>query len=308
MKNVLVIGSLNMDFVINVNKTPLPGETISANKFTLVPGGKGANQAYALGRLGLAVSMIGVVGKDEYGKKLIANLKTAKVNTKRIVKLDKVKTGNAFITVDSNGENSIVTVGGTNHELSKSIIDKNVDIIKKADIIVMQLEIPLEVVLYVAKLAKLLGKLVIIDPAPATRDLPDELFKYVDIIKPNETELQTISGMELKNEQDYIEAARALINKGVKKVVVTLGANGSLLVTKDEYKKFNAIKAHVVDTTAAGDCFTAGLVKGLIDNKEIEDAIKYGHIVSSIAVTRCGAQSSIPTKEEVEEKIKEESL
>lgn len=308
MSKVLVVGSLNMDFVVNVDMAPLPGETKSAKKFTLVPGGKGANQAYALGRLGVNVSMIGAVGKDEYGTKLIANLKDAKVNTKRILKMNNINTGSAFITVLNNGENSILTVGGANKLLDKDIIDKNIDLIRKSDIIVMQLEIPIDVVLYVAKLAKLLGKTVIIDPAPASSNIPDELFKYVNIIKPNETELQILSGMELVKEEDYINAARILINKGVDKVIITLGANGSLLVTKDDYKKFAALKVSVVDTTAAGDSFTAGLIKGLSEGKVLDEAIRYGHIVSSIVVTRHGAQTSIPTKLEVEEKIKKEGF
>lgn len=303
MKKVLVIGSLNMDFVVNVEKAPLPGETINTNNFSLVPGGKGANQAYALGRLGANVSLIGVVGNDEYGKKLIENLKSAKVNTKRIIKSNKSNTGNAFITVDKSGENSIIVVSGANKEISKELIDKNLDMLKQADIIVMQLEVPLEVVLYVAKLGKLLGKVVVVDPAPAKKDMPEELFKYVDIMKPNETELQTITGKNIKSDDDIIKAAKVLITKGVKNVIVTLGAKGSVLVTENDYKRFEALKVKAVDTTAAGDSFTAGLVKSLLDGKSLDDAIKYGHIVSSIVVTKNGAQSSIPTKEEVDKYI-----
>ena len=308
MNDILVIGSLNMDFVVEVPKSPLPGETIIANKFSLVPGGKGANQAFALGRLGARVSMIGAVGNDEYGKKLIDNLKLAHVNTKKIFKMNDVNTGNAFINVDKSGENSIVVVSGANEKITKEFIDNNICYIKRAKIIVMQLEIPIEVVTYVAKIAKELGKIVVVDPAPARCDLPDELFSNVDIMKPNETELQTLSGINLNNEEDILKGAKILLNKGVKNVIVTLGANGSMLVNANGYKKFDALKVDVVDTTAAGDSFTAGLVNSLVLGKSLEDAIKYGHIVSSIVVTRKGAQSSIPTKMEVSKYIKEVGL
>lgn len=299
MNDVLVIGSLNMDFVLNVDKAPLPGETILTNSYTLVPGGKGANQAYALGKLGVSVGMIGAVGHDEAGDMLIANLKKAKVNTKRIIKLRNINTGNAFITVSKNGENSIIVASGANNKLTKEMIDKNINLIKAAKIIVMQLEIPLDVVEYVAKLAKGLGKMVILDPAPAVSNLPADLYKNIDIIKPNETELQTLCGAKIENQDDIILLAKSLMNKGVKNVIVTLGEKGSILVNKDEVTKFEAINVNVVDTTAAGDTFTAGLVKTLIDGKSLNEAIKYGHIVSALAVTKPGAQSSIPTKKEI---------
>lgn len=308
MKDILVIGSLNMDFVAEVSKSPLPGETIIANKFSLVPGGKGANQAFALGRLGANVSMIGAVGNDEYGKQLIDNLKSAHVNTKKIFKMNGVTTGNAFINVDKSGENSIVVVSGANEKITKDFIDSNICYIKRAKIIVMQLEIPIEVVNYVAKIAKELGKIVVLDPAPARCDLPEELFSNIDIMKPNETELQTLSGIKLNNEDDILKAAQVLLSKGVKNVIVTLGANGSLLVNENGYKKFDALKVEVVDTTAAGDSFTAGLVNSIVLGKSLEESIKYGHIVSSIVVTRKGAQSSIPTKIEVQNYIKKMEL
>ncbi len=308
MKDILVIGSLNMDFVAEVSKSPLPGETIIANKFSLVPGGKGANQAFALGRLGANVSMIGAVGNDEYGKQLIDNLKSSHVNTKKIFKMNGVTTGNAFINVDKSGENSIVVVSGANEKITKDFIDSNICYIKRAKIIVMQLEIPIEVVNYVAKIAKELGKIVVLDPAPARCDLPEELFSNIDIMKPNETELQTLSGIKLNNEDDILKGAQVLLSKGVKNVIVTLGANGSLLVNENGYKKFDALKVEVVDTTAAGDSFTAGLVNSIVLGKSLEESIKYGHIVSSIVVTRKGAQSSIPTKIEVQNYIKKMEL
>lgn len=307
MSRILVIGSLNIDFVLDIENYPRPGETILANDFKLVPGGKGANQAFACGKLGTNVCMVGMVGDDIYGKKLINNLKSANVITKYITKSKNSSTGKAFINVDCEGQNSIVVVAGANAQINKNIIDKNIKLIKTASIIVMQLEIPVEVVHYVAKLAKKFGKKVVLDPAPAKKNLPDELFELIDIIKPNETELEVLTGIKLNNDADIVMAAELLIKKGVKNVVVTLGDKGSVLVNKEGYKKFEVIKVDVVDTTGAGDGFTAGMVSALIDGKNLEDAIKYGHKVSSIIVTRSGAQTSIPTRTEVYELYKGEN-
>lgn len=295
-----------MDFVIEVNKMPLPGQTISAKSFTLVPGGKGANQAYSIGKLGANVNMIGAVGKDEYGKKLLENLNSVNVNTSGVVELDNINTGCAFINVDDTGENSIVTIGGANKKITKDFIDNNISLIENADIVVMQLEIPIDIVTYVAKIAKQKGKLVILDPAPAI-SLPDELYSNVDIIKPNETEIEILSGIKINTVEDIKNAAKQLIKKGVNKVIVTLGDKGSILITNDKEEHFKAMNVKAVDTTAAGDSFTAALAKGLLEGKKIEDSIKYGHLVSSMVVTKKGAQTSIPSEIELEQFYKEMS-
>lgn len=308
MKDILVIGSLNMDFVLNLESIPKPGETLSTDKFELIPGGKGANQAYTLGKLGASVALIGCVGRDEYADRILNNLKSVNVDVSGVVRLDNVNTGTAFVSVDSSGENSIIVARGANGMLSKDIIDNNIHLLKNAKMIIMQLEIPIEVVTYVAKLAKKLGKTVILDPAPAKKDLPAELLECIDIIKPNETELQTITGVSSKSSIDIISTASELLNRGINNVIVTLGANGSLLINKENITKFSALDVDVVDTTAAGDSFTAGLAKSLIEGKSLNEAIKYGHIVSSIVVTRKGAQSSIPTEEEVSKFIESGEL
>jgi len=304
MYDVLVIGSLNMDYVVNIDSMPRLGETVSSCGFKMIPGGKGANQAYALSSLGVKTNMLGLVGNDENGKMLISNLKKARVNTKNIGRLKDVKTGCAFINVLNNGENSIVTVGGANKKVSKQLIDNNIGLIKNSKIIIMQLEIPIQIVLYVAKIAKLLGKIVVIDPAPAVNDIPEELYQYIDILKPNKTELATITGIELKNDDDVISAAKILIQKGVKNVIVTLGEKGSILVNESGVNKFNAIKVNVIDTTAAGDAFLAGVVKSMLMNNSLEKAIQFGHIVSSIVITKEGAQTSLPTEKELIEYMK----
>jgi len=308
VKKVLVIGSLNMDFVVNVDKELLPGETKIANSFALVPGGKGANQAYALGKLDADVSMIGLVGEDIYGDLLINNLKSVNVATESIQKLKDENTGNAFITVDNTGQNRIVVVSGANQKITKEYIDKNLDLIKESDIIVMQLEIPLDVVIYIADICKQYNKFVVLDPAPAIPMLPQELLRNIDIIKPNETELKVISGIDINSEEDIVNAGKELIKKGVKNVIVTLGENGSYLIN-DKIQKFEAIKvSEVIDTTGAGDSFNAGLIKSLLNDKSLEEAIQFGHIVSSLVVRKKGAQTSIPTILEVNEYIEKENL
>ena len=297
MSNILVVGSLNMDFVINVKKMPLSGETILGEDVNLVPGGKGANQAYAVGKLGGQVDMIGAVGDDLYGRMLIENLQNVGVGISGIEIIQGTPTGNAFISVDEGGENSIIVVQGANNKLTTQMIDKHVDLIKRADIIIMQLEIPLEVVEYVKTLAQ--EKLIILD-------LPKQFLEGFTIVKPNETELQTLIGKKLETKEELISGAEELLEKGIQTVIVTLGGDGALLVTKDKTEYFKAQKVTAVDTTAAGDCFTAALALALSKGKAYAEAIQFGNSVSGIVVTRKGAQTSIPTMEEVIEKMKEE--
>ena len=292
MKKVLVVGSLNVDYSIKTDKMPLVGETVLGKEYSLNPGGKGANCAYALGKLGADVTMLGMVGNDENGKLLKDNLKS--VNVKDHVKEIDTRTGVAFVTVDNTGDNSIIVISGSNTKVDKTFIDLNIDLIKEADIIVMQLEIPIDTVLYTLKLAKELGKTTILDPAPAKGDLPLEIFKYVDVIKPNETEVMTLTGCD-----DIGTAARALVEKGCKNVVVTLGGEGALYVTSDFMKKYDALDVEVVDTTAAGDSFTAALTLALSLDKSVEEGIEFASKVSSIVVSREGAQGSIPSIDEV---------
>ena len=192
MKKVVVLGSLNMDYVINVEKMPQKGETILGLAMSKTPGGKGANQAYAIGKLGGKVSMIGAVGEDENGKILKKNLNSVGVNTEGIMELAGVCTGNAVITVDKAAENSIIVLQGANARLTKTDIDANKQIIVDSDVLVMQLEIPVEVVEYAARIASESGTIVILDPAPAAADLPDTLWQCIDVIKPNETELAAL--------------------------------------------------------------------------------------------------------------------
>ncbi len=300
MGKILVVGSLNMDFVINTDKMPVPGETVLGNNFSLSPGGKGANQAYAIGKIGGNVAMIGAVGNDEYGKKLKENLNSVNVDVTPIEVIDNENTGCAFVTVDKTGENNIIVIQGTNKMITRETIDKNINLIKECDIVLMQLEIPIDVVKYTITLAKEYGKTIIVDPAPAQANVLDDVFDKIDFAKPNETELSILTGMPTTTMEEIIIAARSLNEKGIKNVLVTLGKKGSMIVNKEECTHFEVPQVPIVDTTAAGDSFIATFAIGLSNGKQIHDSIRFANKVANLVVTREGAQSSIPTKEEVE--------
>lgn len=294
-----MIGSLNIDMVMNVDHTPTTGETILSDGLSMVPGGKGANQACAAGCLGADVVMLGAVGEDAYADMQRESLGNAGVDVSCLVTKKNVSTGLAVVTVNRDGDNSIVVVSGANAELSPSDIDHNLELLKESEIVVLQLEIPLETVCYAAKMAKSLGKTVILDPAPVPKEFPEELYQYVDIIKPNETELAGLTGAEGRDEE-LAAAAKILREKGVKNVLVTLGEKGVYLDSQEcGCCEIFAHKVKAVDTTAAGDSFTAALAMMLMQGKTIREAAEFANCVSAIVVTRKGAQSSIPTMEEV---------
>lgn len=299
MKKITVVGSLNMDIVIETPHMPTGGETVSGRTVTLVPGGKGANQAYAVGKLGGNVTMIGAVGQDAAGDALLENLKKVKVNVSGIRRMEQGVTGQAYITVDDQGENSIILIAGTNGLVTKELIDDNIDILRESDIVIMQLEIPLDVVEYTKELAIKEGKTIIVDPAPAVTDIPNHFWKGIDYIKPNETELAILTGLKMETRDEIVQGARMMIEKGVKNVIVTLGGDGCLFVTKETEEFFPSHKVKAIDTTAAGDSFTAAFALALSQGKEYKEAIELGQKVSSIVVTKKGAQTSIPTMEEV---------
>ena len=289
-----------MDLVFSVDHQPLMGETVLSSGFSMNPGGKGANQAYAAGRLGGRVKMIGCVGDDIYGESLINNLQSAGVDTGAVARLDDVPTGIAGITVTSSGDNAIIVASGANFYLTPEMIRHNEDLIRAADYVLTQLETPVETVLTLAEMVKKAGKVMVLDPAPARADLPDELFPLVDVLKPNETELQSLTGLPVDTDTHIAQAARTLLAKGVKMVVVTMGERGAMIVTKEETLFVPALLVKPVDTTAAGDTFTAAMVCGLADGMGLEDAVRFANKVSSIVVTRKGAQMSIPDMSEIE--------
>ena len=298
MKNICVIGSLNMDLVVNVDKMPKPGQTIIGSNFKEVPGGKGANQAVAMARLNGNVSMIGKVGEDGFGQTLINALKNDKVDT-TYIKTTKGATGVALITVDNNAQNSIVVSPGANFEVKEEDIDNNIEAIKNSDIVVLQLETPLNTIKYALKKSKELNKYTILNPAPALK-LDDEIIKNVDLLTPNETELEIISGVNIETEEDIQKAAQIMIEKGVKELIVTLGSKGSLYINKEKSIFKKAYKVEAVDTTAAGDSYTAALAVALSKDKNIEEAMDFASKVGALSVLKVGAQCSLPTLEDVE--------
>lgn len=297
MKKILVVGSLNVDMVVRVPHMPAAGETILAEKADTVPGGKGANQAYAAGKLGAQTIMFGAVGNDRYAEIEKKSLQSAGVDVSRLIVRADFDTGLAWITVNDAGDNSIVVVSGANKTLSEKDIADNDDLLHSCDIVLCQMEIPVQTVLCAARRAKELGKTVILDPAPVPKDFPAELYTYVDIIKPNETELSLLTGAA---SSDYEKGADILRSRGVKNVIVTLGGAGAFVNSETEGKHMLTVRpVPVVDTTAAGDSFTAALAVRLASGSSLLQAVRYANEVATIVVTRKGAQTSIPTAEEV---------
>lgn len=286
-----------MDMVVKVPHMPAAGETILAGNMELVPGGKGANQAYAAGRLGARVTMFGAVGSDSYADIEKNSLATAGVDTSRLLVREGKSTGLAWITVNEAGDNSIVVIPGANATVTEQDIVDNEALLRDCDILLCQLEIPLKTVVYAAKRAKELGKTVILDPAPVPQEFPEELFSYIDIIKPNETEAAQLLGASVNG---YEEASDKLRAKGVKNVLITLGPKGAYINSETEGKHLMPVRqVPVVDTTAAGDSFTAALAVRLAAGSSLVQAVRYANEVAAIVVTRKGAQTSIPSADEV---------
>lgn len=296
MKNILVVGSINMDMVITVDRVPKMGETLSGDGFMTVPGGKGSNQALCMARLGGNVKMLGCVGKDGFGAELTKYLKESGVDTTPIKQTDK-NTGVALITV-CNGDNMIVLEKGANYMITPKDIKDNIELYKWADIVVMQLEIPWETVMESAKIAKENGCIVLLNPAPV-ENFKAEILPYIDIIVPNEHE----GGIILDRENVKMEEAKELVlefaEKGVK-AVVTLGGDGCVYYDNGEVKHQPAIKTKVVDTTAAGDSFIGGMCVAMCEDKPFSEAIEFATKVASIVVSRKGAGTSIPKREEID--------
>ncbi|MFQ7748164.1 MAG: ribokinase [Eubacteriales bacterium] len=295
MKRILIIGSMNMDFVFQVHHMPAVGETVLTGDLTFIPGGKGANQAYAAGKLGGNVAMLGAVGDDEHGRSLCDNLASV-VDVSQIRRVQGVSTGVAFIGVNAEGNNSIIVVQGANRCVDQAYLEENHSLLEACDIVVMQLEIPLDSVMYAAKEAKRLGKTVILDPAPAVR-LPEELYQNVDIVKPNEVELGELLG-DPEAHRRLEESCKRLLDLGAK--TSSSPWAGRLLPLQRRRQRFYADKTvKVVDTTAAGDSFTAAIALALAEDRSLEEAVEFATKVSNIVVTRKGAQTSIPSRDEV---------
>lgn len=302
MKKALVIGSLNMDMTAKVENLPKLGETIFSNNFYESCGGKGANQAVAISKLGMQTEMVGMVGNDGPGNRLIENLKKYNVKADNIIKSSEL-TGRAIILVDRNGNNNIVVIPGSNFKITERHIDEKIDAINESDIVVLQNEIPLNVVEYALKKAKELNKVTVFNPAPAAQ-LSDDIYMNTDYLILNETEMEQIFDICIAD-KEYIEKLSHIKKiKNIKNIILTLGESGSVLFD-DESKteKYEAYKVKAVDTTAAGDSFIGAFILKLCKTGNKDLAMKYATAVSAIVVTKQGAQDSIPTSEEIREFI-----
>ncbi len=300
MNKITVVGSLNMDLVVSAARLPIGGETIMGSDFQQIPGGKGANQAVAMARLGANVQMIGRVGADDFGHVLIENMKQDGVDVSAVKVVEGISTGVALITVQPSGENSIIVVAGANGALKPNDLKANEAHLIDAKIVVAQLEVPIETVELAMKLAKDSGAYTLLNPAPA-RQLSEALLSHIDLLTPNETELALLSGLPTNSLEEVKVAAGVLFEQGVKEMVVTLGSEGALYMNKEGKVHYqNAFKVTPIDTTAAGDSFTAALAVMLSQGKTIEEALLFATKVGALTVQKFGAQSSLPFLYEVE--------
>ena len=295
---IVIIGSSNTDMVIKTGHLPAPGETVLGGNFFMNAGGKGANQAVAAARLNGNVTFVAKVGDDVFGRQAIDLFKKENINTDFVFVDDKNPSGVALINVDGKGENCIAVASGANSFLLKEDIEKVKVIIEQADIILAQLETPVETIEYIASIAKQNNKTLILNPAPAC-NLSDELLSKVSILTPNEKEAAMLTGINVIDINSAKQAAKVLSSKGLKTVIITLGSEGALLYNNDEFTLVPSYKVDAVDTTAAGDVFNGALAVALSEKKSIEDAVAFANKAASISVTRMGAQASAPYKPEI---------
>ena len=294
---ILVVGSSNTDMVIKTSRFPDPGETIIGGDFFMNQGGKGANQAVTVARLEGNVDFICKTGNDLFREQSVALFKNEGINTEWILSDDEKPSGIALIMIDGNGENSIVVASGANGSLSPEDIEKIADVVSRSDYILMQLEIPIDTVEYVVNLASSKGKKVILNPAPAA-DLPPDLYKKLYLITPNRIEAELLSGIEIRDRDSAMEAARNLMNKGVEHVIITMGEEGALCYD-DGFEWIPAGKADPVDTTGAGDVFNGALTVALSEGRALNDAVRFANRAAAISITRYGAIPSIPYRKEL---------
>ena len=297
-RRIVIIGSSNMDMVVQTNHIPVPGETVLSGSFFMNPGGKGANQAVAVARLGGNACFIAKVGNDIFGKQATQLFDDEGIDTRYLLSDDELPSGVALITVDQKGENSIVVASGANANFFPSDLNSALEEIVKFDIVLMQLEIPMSTILFVAKTVSKENTKVILDPAPAN-ELSKELLHYIDIITPNQTEAEILSGIKVTDIESAKEAALVIYAKGVKNVIVTLGPVGAVVCQEGNMYLVRAPVVKAIDTTAAGDVFNGALAVALSEDKPLIKAVEFACMVAAVSVTKMGAQSSIPYRNEV---------
>ncbi|MGO3568558.1 MAG: ribokinase [Serratia grimesii] len=296
---LVVLGSINADHILNIEHFPQPGETVIGKQYKVAFGGKGANQAVAAGRSGADIAFIACVGADDIGERIRKQLATDRIDTQPIEAITDSTTGVALIFVNGEGENVIGIDAGANAAVTPDYLARYQQKVVDADALLMQLESPLETVIAAAYLAKQHQTQVILNPAPA-RELPDELLAMIDMITPNETEAHRLTGIAVNNDDDAARAAQALHDKGIATVIITLGSRGVWLSENGRGKLVPGFKVKAVDTIAAGDTFNGALVTALLEGKMMADAVRFAHAAAAIAVTRPGAQPSVPWREEID--------
>ncbi len=299
---IVIVGSLNMDLVVRVGGLPQPGQTVSGSEFKMLPGGKGANQAYTVARLGGRGALIGCVGDDLYAEQLRASLQSAGVNLHGVRVIAEASTGVALITVEQSGQNQIVIAGGANHCLQPGEVVAALAA-SDARYLLLQLESPLATVEAAATAAQAKGMTVVLDPAPA-QPLPSSLLGAIDILTPNESEALTLLGLDGNAIElaQAAEIAQRLLLLGPRRIILKLGEKGVWLADREQARHFPTQRVDALDTTAAGDCFNGALAVALAEGKTIEQAIAFANCAAALSVTRFGAQASIPTRAEVNER------
>ena len=296
-KKILVIGSSNTDMTVITDRLPVPGETILGGRFAMGPGGKGANQAVAAQRLGGNTSFICKVGKDIFGENAVRHYRNEGLDTTGVM-ISEQPSGVALISVDKKAENCIVVASGANADITEADIEANRKAIEEASILLLQLEIPVEAVVKAAKIGHEAGVYVILNPAPAC-DLPEEIYRYLSLIIPNQTEIALMTGIEARDEEGAAKAVEALRDKGVKDVIVTMGSKGSMVYHEGKATFVPSQKVNAVDTTAAGDTYCGGLCVALSEGKDIIEAARFATAASALTVQKQGAQESIPYRKDI---------
>ncbi|MGI2132596.1 ribokinase [Shewanella baltica] len=299
MSQLVVLGSVNADHVVQVPSFPRPGETLTASGYQVIAGGKGANQAVAAARLGADVAFIACVGDDDFGLRVYKEYQALGMDISGLMIVNDMTTGVAMIQVADSGENSICIAPGANAALTPALLAPHQHLISQADILLMQLETPLETIFSAATMAKDADTLVVLNPAPAM-ELADELLAKVDIITPNETEAELLTGIKVDSIDSAALAAAHLHAKGIAIVMITLGSKGVYVSEHGQGQQIVGFSVTVKDTTAAGDTFNAGVLTGLLQGKTLNEAIVFAHGAAAISVSRFGAQTSIPLLAEVD--------
>jgi ribokinase len=301
---IAVLGGINIDLVIRCKVLPRIGETVKGTSYNQFPGGKGANQAVAAAKLGGNVAMIGAVGCDVFGSTIINNMRDISIDVTHIKKVEDVPTGTAFIFVDKNGQNLISFIGGANDEVNSKLIDEVEYMIKEADVFLVQLECPVQVVEYAIKKASSFGTPVILNPSPAV-PLSNCIIRRSTILIPNESEAEILTGYRVEDKNSYYKASTVLIGRGCKNVVITLGEKGAYLHYPDHHEEvIPAPRVNAMDTVAAGDVFAGAFAVRFAMGEDLKKAVIYSNHAAAISTTRAGAQTSIPSMSEVEEYIK----